>query len=114
MLGKIATWILVSLCSLISVADSALATDFYGISLPTDAREQARLEQKLPAVLHYYSRMSATELVNFYQQQLGQPTQQKQYQQHTLLYFQRNDEQIRLVVAEQQGWRDISLMVEKR
>ncbi|KRS20385.1 hypothetical protein AAY72_14160 [Alishewanella sp. WH16-1] len=114
MSGRILTLALLGLSSILLGISSVQAAEFYRIPLPADAREQARLEQKLPAVLHYYSQLSAAELATFYQQQLGQPIQQKQHQQQLQLYFQRNSEQIRVVIAEQQGWRDVSLMVEKR
>lgn len=114
MSGRNLGWVLAGFSGILLSISAAQATEFYRIQLPADAREQARLEQKLPAVLHYYSRLSAAELASFYQQQLGQATQQKQHPQQLQLYFQRNGEQIRLVIAEQQGWRDVSLMVEKR
>jgi hypothetical protein len=114
MSGRNLSWVQLGLSGILLSISAAQATEFYHIPLPADAREQARLEQKLPAVLHYYSKLSTAELTSFYQQQLGQATQHKQHLHQLQLYFQRNDEHIRVVIAEQQGWRDVSLMVEKR
>lgn len=80
--------------------------------LPADARVQLQLTDKRPAVVHYYTRLSPSELLAFYQQQLGAPTTQKMQMQHLQLYFQHDGQRLRVVIREQDGWRDVSLMLQ--
>jgi len=110
---KLGLAVLVLASSLLSIGMTQ-AAEFQRIPLPADAREQLRLEQKLPAVLHFYSRASQQELLSFYLQHLGQPSQQKVVAGQLQLNFLRNGEQIRVIIAERNGWRDVSLMVERR
>lgn len=91
---------------------SATAADLLQLPLPPDAREQMRLTDKTPAVLHYYTRLSFAELSAFYQQQLGSPIQQKTQLQQLQLYFQRDQQRLRIVIREQDGWRDVSIMLQ--
>lgn len=90
----------------------AKANELSALPLPTDARVQQQLTNKLPAVTHYFSRQSQAELVAFYQQQLGAPVAQKTVGPHLQLYYQRNDQRLRIVISEQNGWRDVSLMLQ--
>ena len=98
----------------LSAGPLTAAPAFQQIPLPDDAQEMARLEAKLPAVLHYFSRQSQQELLLFYVMALGEPNQQKTLVTQQQLYFFREQQQIRVVIAERNGWREVSVMVQGR
>ncbi|WP_445426354.1 hypothetical protein [Alishewanella sp. HL-SH06] len=109
------SWI-VTLGLLLSVSAGQLAAApaFQQIPLPDDAQEMARLETKMPAVLHYFSQQTQQDLLLFYITALGEPNQQKTLATQKQLYFFREQQQIRVVIAERNGWREVSVMVQGR
>ncbi len=108
-------WIVpLSLLLLISSSQIAAVPAFQQIPLPADAQELARLEAKMPAVLHYFSKQSQEELMLLYITALGQPVQQKTVASQLQLYFLREQQQIRVVIAQRNGYREVSLMVQNR
>lgn len=97
---------------LLMVPVASAAVDFEQWPRPQDAREFARLDDKLPAVLTYFSRQSQQQLQQFYLDALGAPAEQKsRYGQLELVYVQA-EQQIRLIISEQQDWRQVDMMVQ--
>ncbi|WP_215396406.1 hypothetical protein [Rheinheimera oceanensis] len=103
----------VLLClALLSYGQSVAAKDFYQIPLPEDAREFARLDNKLPAVLSYFSQQSNTALRDFYIQQLGQPNSSQTRYGRDHLYFTLNGNQVRVLISSRDNWRQVDVMVQ--
>lgn len=88
------------------------AADFYQIPLPADAREFARLDTKLPAVLSYFSQRSIEDLRDFYLQQLGEPTSESLQYGRTQLYFNVNNRNIRIMLSSREDWQQVDIMVQ--
>lgn len=87
------------------------AVDFERWHQPEDAREFVRLDDKLPAVLSYFSQQSQQQLQQLYREQFGEPTEQRQrYGQVELLYSQ-SQQRIRIIISEQRQWRQVDMMV---
>lgn len=95
-----------------AVTFSVNADSFYQVPLTADAREFARLENKLPAVLSYFSRQSVTQLQDFYRQQLGEPDNSSVVDGRLNLYYRVNQQQVRILISEQNDWRQIDIMVQ--
>ena len=95
-----------------SVSLSVKADSFYQVPLTADAREFARLENKLPAVLSYFSRQTIGELQDFYRQQLGEPANIAIIHGHLNLYYRLNQQQVRILISEQNDWRQVDIMVQ--
>jgi hypothetical protein len=91
---------------------NALAESFYQVPVAADAREFARLENKLPAVLSYFSQQSMPELQAFYRQQLGEPNSSAVVHGRLNLYYQVNQQQVRILISEQNDWRQVDIMVQ--
>jgi hypothetical protein len=103
----------VLLClALLSYGQSVAAKDFYQIPLPEDAREFARRDNKLPAVLSYFSQQSETTLRDFYIQQLGQPNSTQTLYGREHLYFTLNGNQVRILISSRDNWRQVDVMVQ--
>ncbi|MAD77242.1 MAG: hypothetical protein CML20_21095 [Rheinheimera sp.] len=95
-----------------SVSLNVSADSFYQVPLTADAREFARLENKLPAVLSYFSRQSMAELQDFYRQQLGEPDNSAMVHNRLNLYYRVDQQQVRILISEQNDWRQIDIMVQ--
>ncbi|SNY55383.1 hypothetical protein SAMN06297280_2855 [Arsukibacterium tuosuense] len=95
-----------------SVSLDVKADSFYQVPLTNDAREFARLENKLPAVLSYFSRQSLAELQDFYRQQLGEPDNSAMVDGRLNLYYRVNQQQVRILISEQNDWRQVDIMVQ--
>lgn len=91
---------------------SSTAASFYQVPLTADAREFARLENKLPAVLSFFSKQSMAELQDFYRQQLGEPDNSAMVHGRLNLYYRVNQQQVRILISEQNDWRQVDIMVQ--
>lgn len=88
------------------------AKDFYQVPIADDAREFARLDKKMPAVLSYFSQQSMTALHDFYVQQLGQPNNAQTLYGRENLYFSVGGNQVRVLLSERNDWRQVDIMVQ--
>ena len=100
------------LCLGLLFSSPLAAEEFYQIPLVNDAREFARLDQKLPAVLSYFSQLSETELRDFYLQQLGQPDNEQILYGRQHLYFTLNGQKVRIHISSRDDWRQVDIMVQ--
>jgi hypothetical protein len=106
--------VLVSLMLLLgSHSTASFANDFYQVPIPADAREFARLDNKMPAVLSFFSQQSDTALREFYMQQLGTPQSEQTLYGREHLYFNVNGHQVRILISSRDGWRQVDIMVQK-
>lgn len=96
---------------LFATAGVQAAVNFDQWQKPQDAREFARLDDKLPAILSYFSQQSQQQLQQFYREQLGEPTQQRQRYGQLELHYHQSQQQIRVIISEQQQWRQVDMMV---
>lgn len=97
---------------LLSFTPHSIANDFYQIPIPADAKEFARLDNKMPAVLSFFSKQSESALHDYYIQQLGQPdsTQVNYGREH--LYFSVNGKRVRILISSRDDWRQVDIMVQ--
>ncbi|WP_027672034.1 hypothetical protein [Rheinheimera baltica] len=98
--------------ALSSVSQRADAESFYQIPVPADAREFARLDKKLPAVLSFYTHQTESELRDFYLQQLGDPTDEQMQYGRIQLYFVVNGKQARVIISSREEWRQVDIMIQ--
>ncbi|CAM3711756.1 hypothetical protein [Rheinheimera salexigens] len=90
-----------------------VAADFYQVPLASDAREFARLDSKLPAVLSYFSQQSMPALRQYYLQHLGEPVKTEAIYGRENLYFQVDGHQVRILLSERNDWRQVDIMVQQ-
>lgn len=106
--------VLVSLVFMMAALSYAShAKDFYQVPVPADVREFARLDSKFPAVLSFYTQLSAAELHEFYLQQLGQPAREQTHYGRQQLYFTVNAHQVRIMISSRNNWQQVDIMVQK-
>ncbi|MFT5546405.1 MULTISPECIES: hypothetical protein [Rheinheimera] len=86
--------------------------DFYQIPVPTDAREFARLDNKMPAVLSFFSQQSESALRDYYIQQLGQPDMTQQHYGREQLYFTVSGNRVRILISSRDDWRQVDIMIQ--
>ena len=105
--------ILLSLAlSVSAVSFSSVANDFFHVPLAADAREFARLDSKLPAVLSYFSQQTEQQLRDFYIQHLGEPLSEQNVYGRQHLYFRLNGQQVRILISGQADWRQVDIMLQ--
>ncbi|MDX1391071.1 MAG: hypothetical protein R3241_01725 [Rheinheimera sp.] len=105
--------VLLSLVLLLgSLSTASLANDFYQVPMPADAREFARLDSKMPAVLSYFSQQSDSALREFYIQRLGSPNSEQTLYGREHLYFTVNGKQVRILISNRDDWRQVDIMVQ--
>lgn len=90
----------------------SLAADFYQVPVVSDAREFARLDNKLPAVLSYFSQQNMTTIRQFYLQHLGQPVKVENIYGRENLFFTVDGHQVRILLSERDNWRQVDIMVQ--
>ncbi|MDP2715294.1 MAG: hypothetical protein Q8O77_10830 [Rheinheimera sp.] len=95
-----------------SLSSALQANDFYQIPIPADAREFSRLDSKMPAVLSFFSQQTESELRDYYIQQLGEPANEQTLYGRQHLYFNVNNNQVRILISGQNDWRQVDIMVQ--
>jgi hypothetical protein len=86
--------------------------DFYQVPIPADAREFARLDSKLPAVMSFFSQQSEMALRDFYIQQLGKPNAETKQYGRAQLYFSVGGQQVRILISSRNDWQQVDIMVQ--
>lgn len=99
-------------CLLLGSSFSLRANDFFQIPLPEDAREFARLENKMPAVLSFFSQQSQLQLRDFYIEQLGEPVNEQLLYGRQHLYFNVNNQQVRILISSRDDWQQVDIMLQ--
>ncbi|WNO60023.1 hypothetical protein [Rheinheimera sp. MMS21-TC3] len=96
----------------LSLSSALQAADFYQVPIAADAREFARLDNKLPAVLSYFSQKSMPELRLYYLQHLGEPFKAETIYGRENLFFHLDGKQVRILLSERENWRQVDIMVQ--
>ena len=102
---------LLSLAFLFTWLPAQAAIDFNHWPKADDAREFARLDDKLPAILSYFSRQNQDELAQLYRQAFGAPAQELSRYGQLELHFIQPPHRIRVIISSQQEWQQVDLMV---
>ncbi|MGP9801654.1 hypothetical protein [Rheinheimera sp. NSM] len=102
----------VLMCLTLAFSSNLAAQDFFQIPVASDAREFARLDNKIPAVLSYFSQQTEQSLRDFYIQRLGEPVNEQTLYGRQHLYFNVNSNQIRILISSQDDWRQVDIMVQ--
>lgn len=96
----------------ITLSTASQAADFYQVPIVDDAREFARLDTKLPAVLSYFSQKSMPELRHYYLQHLGEPVKAEAIYGRENLFFNLDGKQVRILLSERENWCQVDIMVQ--
>jgi hypothetical protein len=102
---------LLTLVFFFAVLPTHAAIDFSEWPKAEDAREFARLDDKLPAILSYFSRQDQAELAQLYRQAFGTPARETSRYGQLELQFIQPPHQIRIIISSQQDWQQVDLMV---
>lgn len=94
------------------LSTSSYANDFFQVPVPADAKEFARLDSKMPAVLSYFTQQSTVALRDFYIQQLGEPQSEQTVFGREQLYFNVNGQQVRIMLSSRDDWQQVDIMVQ--
>jgi hypothetical protein len=95
-----------------SLSIASFAADFYQVPIPADAREFARLDNKMPAVMSFFSPQNEAALREYFIQQLGTPNNTRTLYGREHLYFTVNGLQVRILISSRAEWRQVDIMVQ--
>lgn len=87
------------------------AIDFSEWPQAEDAREFARLDDKLPAILSYFSKHDQAELAQLYRQAFGSPAYETSRYGQLEMHFIQAPNRVRVIISSQQDWQQVDLMV---
>jgi len=73
----------------------------------------ANFDDALPAVVNYYIQLSEQEIIDFYQQSFGDAITQDRKRGRLTLTYQSDDLLKRVVISEQNGKRQVDVIVEQ-
>jgi hypothetical protein len=84
------------------------------VNVPTlsDARIFAEFVDKMPAVVNYFTKNSEQEVIDFYQNEYGQPIRQERKRGRLTLNFNQNENSIRVVISQQNHLRQVDVIIE--
>jgi hypothetical protein len=96
-------------------ANLAVAEESVTLSIPTmsDARIFAEFKDKIPAVVNYFSKSTEEEIIAFYQKEYGLPLAQERKRGRLTLTFNKEMQNIRVVISHQNNLRQVDVIVEK-
>ena len=96
-----------------SAVSASENNDKVDIPVIDGARIFAQFDEKTPAVLNYFTPMTEDEVINFYSQSYGEPTQRERKRGRLTLNYQQELQQIRVVISQQSKLRQVDIIVDK-
>lgn len=71
----------------------------------------AQFDDKMPAVLNYFTKSTEQEVVNFYKNAYGDILEQNKKRGRLTLYFAKDNQKVRVVVSTQNNKRQVDILI---
>jgi hypothetical protein len=83
------------------------------ITIPVveDARIFSRFDDKIPAIVNYFTPTTEEAVIKFYQEAYGEPTEQERKRGRLTVSFLKNQQQIRVIISQQNNLRQVDVIV---
>jgi hypothetical protein len=78
------------------------------------ARVFAKLDDKIPVVINYFTSVTENGVIAFYNKNYGESIQQERKRGRLTLHYQKDLQQIRVVISQQNKLRQVDIIVDKR
>jgi len=84
------------------------------ITIPavSDARIFAEFKDKMPAVVNYFTKKTEKDIIEFYQNEYGQPLHRERKRGRLTLNFSQETTDIRVVISQQNLVRQVDVIIE--
>lgn len=80
----------------------------------SDAKVFAQFTDKTPAVLNYFTQLSESEIITFYQESYGEILHKERKRGRLTLSFNDDSQQTRVVISQQNNHRQVDIIVNKQ
>lgn len=77
------------------------------------ARVFAKFDEKIPAVINYFTADSEGSVIDFYNKSYGEPKVSERKRGRLTLNYQYDEQQIRVVISQQNKMRQVDVIVNK-
>ncbi|TWX73629.1 hypothetical protein [Colwellia sp. C1TZA3] len=78
------------------------------------ARVFAKFNDKTPVVINYFTSVTEDAVIAFYNKNYGEPIQRERKRGRLTLNYQKDLQQIRVVISQQNKLRQVDIIVDKR
>jgi len=96
------------LCSFISSSSFA---NLSSVPMPNDTEIRMQLDDEFPMILNGFVKMSDTDVMAFYQNQLGAPDKTIEDIGRYTYFYQIDGNQVKISIYQQTQWTEISVMI---
>lgn len=91
----------------------ASEADKFAIEIMSDATVFAKLDDKVPAVVNYFTKNSETSIVAFYEDKYGKAVSSNRKRGRLEKAFEQNNYRINVIISEQNNQRQVDVLVTK-
>ncbi|ATC93944.1 hypothetical protein [Pseudoalteromonas tunicata] len=99
-----------AMCGLLVLSPFTYA-DLSSVPKPDNLDIRMQLDDEYPMILTGFVRLNAQQVLNFYFDKLGDPTNMVEEIGRQTLFFKQSNETIKISVYQQNDWTEISIMV---
>lgn len=88
--------------------------DKVNIPVIEGARVFAKFDDKMPAVINYFTAYSEDSVIDFYNKSYGEPEDRERKRGRLTLNYRQGKQQIRVVISPQNKMRQVDVIVDKQ
>ncbi|MBA6294500.1 hypothetical protein [Colwellia sp. MB02u-9] len=97
-----------------SIKSEKITRETIDIPVIEGARVFAKFDDKTPVVINYFTSVTEDGVIAFYNKSYGEPIQQERKRGRLTLHYQKDLQQIRVVISQQNKLRQVDIIVDKR
>ncbi|MFT6195001.1 MAG: hypothetical protein ACJASU_001909 [Cognaticolwellia sp.] len=105
---------LLLLMLIFSINAASFESEIIDIPVIEGARVFAKFDDKIPVVINYFTSVTEDSVIAFYNKSYGEPIQQERKRGRLTLHYQKDLQQIRVVISQQNKLRQVDIIVDKR
>lgn len=101
-----------TLCSaLLSTTIYAADANTMSVEMMEDAKVFAQFDDKIPAVVNYFTKNNENDIVAFYEKQYGQSILSERRKGRLEKSFTKDSYNIKIIISEQNNFRQVDILV---
>ena len=100
----------------LALAEENMESETISIEIPmlSDAQIFSKFDDKYPAMVNYFTKITFDDVTAFYSNQFGSPVSEQTRYGRLELQFEYMQQNIRVIVAKQKNHREVDVIVEKK
>jgi hypothetical protein len=97
-----------------SINAASIESEIMDVPIIEGARVFAKFDDKTPVVINYFTSVTEDGVIAFYNKNYGEPIQHERKRDRLTLYYQKELQQVRVVISQQNKLRQVDIIVDKR